>query len=248
MDTSAFLYYIDNNDKLDETTRDKLEVMVKQYPYFQTAQLLWAKNLYKVDHPSFNAHISDISTICADRSRLFYLINEEKYAIFFQKENSSSHSDRTKSLLDSFLTTLSKKKEESLPEIESAAISSDYLSYVNQETNDELSTGERSQKSKISMKGQSLIDNFLEKAASNDISIQPLSSTPKQTSETEPATEGGGFLTETLARIYIKQKKYEQALAIIRQLSLKFPKKSAYFADQIRFLEYLIINEKNKNK
>jgi len=53
-------------------------------------------------------------------------------------------------------------------------------------------------------------------------------------------------LTETLAKIYMKQQKYEQALAIIKRLSLNFPKKSAYFADQIRFLEYLIINEKNK--
>jgi len=49
-----------------------------------------------------------------------------------------------------------------------------------------------------------------------------------------------------LAKIYIKQKKYEQALTIIKRLSLNFPKKSAYFADQIHFLEYLIINEKNK--
>ncbi|NLA62102.1 MAG: tetratricopeptide repeat protein, partial [Bacteroidales bacterium] len=54
------------------------------------------------------------------------------------------------------------------------------------------------------------------------------------------------FLTETLAQVYIKQKKYEQALTIIKRLSLNFPKKSIYFADQIRFLEYLIYNEKNK--
>ncbi|HBK95509.1 MAG TPA: hypothetical protein DDZ69_10925, partial [Porphyromonadaceae bacterium] len=57
-----------------------------------------------------------------------------------------------------------------------------------------------------------------------------------------------GFLTETLAKIYIKQKKYEPALTIIRQLSLNFPKKSVYFADQIRFLELLILNEKNKKE
>ena len=54
----------------------------------------------------------------------------------------------------------------------------------------------------------------------------------------------GEFLTETLARIYIRQKKYSQALTIIKRLSLTFPKKSVYFADQIRFLEYLIANER----
>ncbi|MBV2166233.1 MAG: hypothetical protein KUL76_06850, partial [Kaistella sp.] len=64
----------------------------------------------------------------------------------------------------------------------------------------------------------------------------------------DPEPENKGFLTETLAKIYIKQKKYEQALTIIKQLSLNFPKKSIYFADQIRFLELLILNEKNKKQ
>src|SRR5574344_1654273 len=54
------------------------------------------------------------------------------------------------------------------------------------------------------------------------------------------------YFTETLAKIYIKQGRYSKALEIIRRLSLDYPKKNAYFADQIRFLEKLIINNKNK--
>ena len=52
--------------------------------------------------------------------------------------------------------------------------------------------------------------------------------------------------TETLARIYIKQHRYEKALDIIQRLSLKNPKKNVYFADQIRFLKKLIINSKKQ--
>ena len=52
--------------------------------------------------------------------------------------------------------------------------------------------------------------------------------------------------TETMARIYIKQGNYSKALEIITQLSLDYPKKSIYFADQIRFLEKLIINNNKK--
>ena len=52
--------------------------------------------------------------------------------------------------------------------------------------------------------------------------------------------------TETLAKIYIKQHRYDKALEIIKKLSLNYPKKNAYFADQIRFLEKLIINAKSK--
>ena len=52
------------------------------------------------------------------------------------------------------------------------------------------------------------------------------------------------FYTESLAHIYIKQRKYERALEIIKCISLKNPEKNIYFADQIRFLEKLIINVK----
>jgi len=58
--------------------------------------------------------------------------------------------------------------------------------------------------------------------------------------------EDDSYFTETLAKIYIKQHRYEKALEIIKKLSLNYPKKNAYFADQIRFLEKLIINAKSK--
>ncbi len=41
------------------------------------------------------------------------------------------------------------------------------------------------------------------------------------------------FLTETLAKLLIKQKKYNKAIDIYEKLKLKFPKKTAYFASQI---------------
>lgn len=53
------------------------------------------------------------------------------------------------------------------------------------------------------------------------------------------------FFTQTLANIYIKQKKYNRAYEIIKRLSLNYPEKNTYFADQLSFLEKLI---KNSNK
>ena len=58
--------------------------------------------------------------------------------------------------------------------------------------------------------------------------------------------EDTGYFTETLARIYIKQGRYSKALGIIKRLNLVYPKKNRYFADQIRFLEKLIINNNKK--
>ena len=52
------------------------------------------------------------------------------------------------------------------------------------------------------------------------------------------------LITETLAKIYIDQKKYNKAIKAYSILSLKYPKKSSFFADQIERIKNL---KKNNN-
>ncbi len=59
-----------------------------------------------------------------------------------------------------------------------------------------------------------------------------------------PEHADDSLLSESLAKIFIKRGRYEKAYEIISGLNLKFPKKSAYFADQLRFLQKLIINQR----
>ena len=101
------------------------------------------------------------------------------------------------------------------------------------------------------MKGQDLIDTFLQQEQGR---IQLSQSADEETTadiQEEPQVDEEDqeeeYFTETLARIYIKQGRYQKALDIIGRLNQQFPHKNAYFADQMRFLEKLIINN-NKNK
>jgi hypothetical protein len=45
------------------------------------------------------------------------------------------------------------------------------------------------------------------------------------------------LMTETLARIYLEQKQYKKAIQAYKILSLKYPEKSGFFADQIKAIK-----------
>ena len=47
------------------------------------------------------------------------------------------------------------------------------------------------------------------------------------------------LMTETLARIYLEQKNYDKAIQSYKILSLKYPEKSSFFADQIKLVKEL---------
>ena len=47
------------------------------------------------------------------------------------------------------------------------------------------------------------------------------------------------LITETLARVYLEQEHFEKAIESYKKLSLKYPKKSSFFADQINLINDL---------
>ena len=56
--------------------------------------------------------------------------------------------------------------------------------------------------------------------------------------------QDSSLITETLAKVYLEQKKFENAIQAYRILSLKYPEKSGFFADQIKRIQIL---QKNKS-
>lgn len=79
-----------------------------------------------------------------------------------------------------------------------------------------------------------------------EASAKPADATVAADAADAADADGGGIFTETLARIYIKQGKYERAYQIIDRLYKQHPQKSAFYIDQLRFLEKLMLNEKKR--
>ncbi len=65
---------------------------------------------------------------------------------------------------------------------------------------------------------------------------------PKLTPAKE--VEKADLMTETLAKIYMEQKKFKKAIRAYKILSLKYPEKSGFFADQIKAIKKLQQNNK----
>ena len=60
----------------------------------------------------------------------------------------------------------------------------------------------------------------------------------------ESSSSNDSLMTETLAKVYLDQKKYESAIKAYRILSLKYPEKSSFFANRIKGIKIL---QKNKS-
>ena len=89
--------------------------------------------------------------------------------------------------------------------------------------------------------------NLIEKFIQEKPRIVPkpiLEVSPQEDISQASVVEKHEFLSETLANIYVKQKLFDKAITIYSKLSLKYPEKSSYFANQIEKVNQQI----NKNK
>ncbi len=79
----------------------------------------------------------------------------------------------------------------------------------------------------------------INKFISENPKIKPNKNTPKPKLVDIDKPIEDELMTETLARIYLEQKDYEKAIQSYKILSLKYPEKSSFFADQIKAVEEL---------
>ena len=246
---------------MDRDTLYELRATLALHPYSQTARLLLLQNLYLLHDQDFNEELQRAAVYITDRRTIFNMIEAAHYQLRQLAEapaqTASTDANRTVSLIDTFLDSIPVDDEPDKtrkPTPADAAV--DYVAYL-------LATeAGNPAEDTPQMKGQDLIDTFLEQEkgrllltplpmpdinepAADDSEANAVNKAADTTSDEENEEE---YFTETLARIYIKQGRYQKALDIIGRLSSLHPQKNAYYADQMRFLEKLIINNNKKQK
>lgn len=246
-------------ERLSRSTLYMLRTAVARYPWFETARLLLLNNLYLLHDPDFGKelrasvlYVHDRRTLCRLIDTLSQSVTETALYDASEEEDAEPSMDRTMSLINAFLETLPDMPQVLIPD---NPVSTDYMAFFEQ-SNDAVSEEKTVPATTVIPLHDGVVtpdeiktvippQSEPEKTVSEDVHSEP---DKKSNNETSYETVKPSFFTETLARIYIRQKKYDRALEIIRSLYLNYPEKNIYFADQIRFLERLVKNNNLKNK
>lgn len=261
MDAQQFHQLLDKGNNPNSSDISFLKALVEEYPYFQTGIFTYLKALYLYQYDGFEEELEHLSIFVNNRKALFYYILSDEYSRFLEKTGKNDvDEDKTNILLNAFFET----RDDTINNVEfeynlttSGLASLDYFTYLNVASSNTKEETPQTLEDTIPLKHQGIIDSFIEKSQedggirilinNDNENLASNISVIKENTNDEELNEDM-FFTETLAKIYIKQKKYEKAYKIIKHLSLNYPKKNIYFADQLSFLEKLIINSKFKDK
>ncbi|MCE1197645.1 MAG: hypothetical protein LWW85_01645 [Marinilabiliales bacterium] len=254
------LLYMEKPALLKDQTLGELKELVEAYPYFQTARMLYALNLRQQAHPALDDQIKACSVHIADRTILFQLLQPKSAKEKKQKNTASAESPRQQPLPDDLFELADESHSHPAepqaalvpPAAEPEILDFEELSHDRDEEMlllEEIFVPEapapmaeppRPEPPK-EVKRVDLIEQFIRE---NPV-IQPRPDpkaanipVPEVKNEDDPISDE--FITETLSRIYLKQGHYQKAIDSFHRLSLKFPEKSIYFAQQIEEIKKLI--------
>ena len=237
MDRTLLYNLITEPDSYNSAISSKdLELEYEEYPYFSVLRLLYLRKLYAENHEGKERALNKNALYISDRKNLFFFLEAPDYI-----------NDRTKKetdpfrLIDEYLSAVNASQKQELTDLYllQPTSYSDYLQW-NLSERKKPHTQEKNELNP-NTEYQELLKTLAPQIEKTADDVSPSDKEQENTNNFQKS-----YFTETLARIYIKQKRYEKALQIIRNLSLKYPKKNIYFADQIKLLEKLIINDKNK--
>ena len=260
MNLSDLTYLLNKPETINEKQTIALENVVLQFPYFQAARALHLKGLYNQESFRYNYELKKTAAYTTDRTILFEFITSDNFTAIQQEKIDEIQ----RSLLDievhhieevivlPEIKTITPKEETN--EIE--PISEEKLeigkplpftpserhsfqewlqltkfSPIEREIDKKNTSNDPEKQKKLD-----IIDKFIEA----NPKIAPVKETTKAPANISKSVEEPTHLmTETLAKVYLEQKKYTKAIQAYEILILKYPEKSSFFADRINEIKNL---------
>ena len=220
---------------------ESAEALLERAPYFTlpAARALLNDSL---SADTRSRMLASVALNAPDSATLVTLIDPEgsRFASFYP-DTDKVETPSTDNAIDTFLHTYGNgidPKEEALLERLIFNPAPDYSEVLAREAADMKPVPE-AQKSEQDR----LLDAFLSAHDTEDPAPEPQPSEPQPVAGHHAKPDADAPLSESLAKIFIRRGRYDKAYEIIKQLSLNFPEKSVYFADQLRFLRKLIYNQ-----
>lgn len=275
MNTNDFNHILQNPKSITTISTSELEKILETYPYFQSARMLYLKGLQLQNSFKYNAVLKTTASYTTDRNILFDFITTDNFTTVVPVATTVEESleerlspeeitskdkpleiveviidkpENTleKSILSSIQEATQNKVEDTIEE------ESQPVSFASSETHSfqewlqlakiqPILRDSKEEKEKALATKYEIIDKFIEA----NPKITPAKEEVATTVFSPKKEDTSYLMTETLAKIYLEQKKFGKAIQAYEILILKYPEKSSLFADRILEIKEL---QQNNNK
>ena len=211
MNKNNFIKILQEPNNLSEKEVSFLDEINREFPYFQTSKVIFLKSLSENEDIKFKKFLRSTAAYTRDRSVLFEFVKKS------QNQNEKVFFNKNE-----ITTVQSEYKiiEEKIIEENSFV---EWLKLSN------LKPIDRSNEKET-------IDKFISEKPKLKVEVNENES---NNDKADNLSNQAGYMTETLAKLYLNQKNYEKAIQSYKILILKFPEKNSYFADQIKKIKSL---------
>ncbi len=232
-----------------------LDVVVQEFPFFQSAQALRLKILKQNESLGYNLALKKTAAVTTDRDVLFDYITSAEFSQQTISDTLVGHQDHVKQINVTLENQEISAKDTLESKSEHPALSEQPFDFDKSErhsfeqwlkltaakpidrTNESIQSEENSHTDPENAEAKwEKIDRFLAQKPN----LKPQRTTNQHNLAENYLETSDQLMTETLARVYVQQKNYQKAIQAYKILILKYPEKSSFFADQIQELNRLL--------